>query len=72
MVDLTVVFYQSLPHSAIGPATQYYAFASVPIEPVLIPIQALVVSLCVYEKVSDSVESGVWFAGKNLTPRRMH
>ena len=25
-----------------------------------------------YEKVSDVVESRVWFACKNLTPRRMH
>ena len=25
-----------------------------------------------YENVSDVVESRVWFASKNLTPRRMH
>ena len=27
---------------------------------------------CLYEKVSDVQESGVWFASKNLTPCRMH
>ena len=32
-VDLTVVPYESLPHSAIGPATQYYVFTSVTIVP---------------------------------------
>ena len=29
-VDLTVVFYESLPHSAIDPARQYYIFTHVP------------------------------------------
>ena len=28
--------------------------------------------LHIYEKVSDVPESRVWFAGKNLTPCRMH
>ena len=30
------------------------------------------ISVSVYEKVSDVPESRVWFASKNLTPRRMH
>ena len=33
------------------------------------PISGLVF---IYEKVSDVPESRVWFASKNLTPRKMH
>ena len=29
-------------------------------------------SVSVYEKVSDVSESRVWFASKNLRPRKMH
>ena len=48
------------------------------IKGVSFPTKAHIIAIAVspecskYKKVSDIVESRVWFASKNLTPRRMH